>query len=646
MSALSRMTRNMRSSWFQRFTNGDAGGSLEDVAVSQTSQKMFKVRLVDLGRAEKPAFRGILTPEPEIGAKREGIDAVFLDNAEDYYQKYQGFDYWKMLIEQACTRVGLTEVAAIVEFGCGFGNSTLPLLEIFPNAHVIATDLSPNLLAILKRLLEARDLAHRCTPVAMDAHKDYIEENYADLVVGSAILHHLVQPELFVQRAMQILKPGGAAIFFEPFEAGNALLRLICLTIAEEADRRKLSNRAIEWLRTIPKSLEPQILRHEAPDWANLNDKWAFPKSVLERIARDVEAELITYPIHDNIGQFTRHFAYMLQTYGGMTKEELPEWCWNIFDRFDRRLFSPEMLLDLPLEGTIIFRKSSSRPTPEVEQEHEAPAKGSAYASRISASRIYGRYLKSLDTAHVIGAAPEHPGGKVTIHPDTWVDFSDLGRPVPYRKTFGFPGERINKSHAAFDEAATGLLGVPGLIDIGIEGYLLTDDAPKLYEMGYYADGNILELGTHKGLSTAILARAVSDRDGTVQIETVDNDAEAIAVARRNVTAGAGAGRVTYTLMDATARLKELLEEGRRFGFIFVNHGHGYQATYDAASRAGGLLNLGGFILFHDFLDPGNADPGHAFGVYQAVLDALAVDDRFMFYENSGACGLFRKIGE
>jgi hypothetical protein len=54
---------------------------------------MFKVPLVDLGRAENPAFRGVLTPEPEIGAKREGIDEVFLDNAEDYYRKYQGFDY-------------------------------------------------------------------------------------------------------------------------------------------------------------------------------------------------------------------------------------------------------------------------------------------------------------------------------------------------------------------------------------------------------------------------------------------------------------------------------------------------------------------------------------------------------------------------
>jgi ubiquinone/menaquinone biosynthesis C-methylase UbiE len=358
MSALSRIIEIVRSARFQRSANRDAAGTLEDVAaIAPADEGIFKVRLVDLGQAEKRAFRGVLTPVPELGEKREGIDAVFLDNAEDYYKKYQGFDYWKSLIEQACSKIGLTDVTTIVEFGCGFGNSTLPLLEIFPAAHIIATDLSPNLLSILKRLLDARGLAHRCTPVAMDAHKDYIENNYADLVIGSAILHHLVKPELFVERAMQILKPGGAAIFFEPFEAGNALLRLICLTIAEEADRRKLSNRAIEWLRTIPATLEPQIMRHETSDWADRNDKWAFPRSVLERIARDVRAELMVYPIHDNIGQFTRHFTYMLQTYRGMAKEALPQWCWDIFDRFDRRLFSPEMLLDLPLEGAIIFRK-------------------------------------------------------------------------------------------------------------------------------------------------------------------------------------------------------------------------------------------------------------------------------------------------
>ena len=47
----------------------------------------------------------------------------------------------------------------------------------------------------------------------------------------------------------------------------------------------------------------------------------------------------------------------MLETYGGMKAADYPEWAWNIFDRYDKETFSPEMLLDLALEGCIMFRK-------------------------------------------------------------------------------------------------------------------------------------------------------------------------------------------------------------------------------------------------------------------------------------------------
>ena len=321
-------------------------------------ESVFKSEVVDLGSLQGSAFAGIVTPHAELSAAKEGVDSVFLENAEDYYAKYQGFDYWKMLIEQATKRISIASPTLIVEFGCGFGNSTLPLLELFPGAQVIATDISPNLLLILNRLVTARGQRTRCIAAAMDAQKPYLRDGIADLVVGSAILHHLAEPDIFVRRAMDVLKPGGAAIFFEPFEAGNALLRLICLEIEAEANRRKVkNNRAIKWLHAIPEQLAPQIFRARHRGWRELNDKWAFPKSVLERIARENGADLLIYPIHDNQKQFTRHFGYMMETYAGILKSELPDWAWKIFDRFDNEIFSPEMLTDLLLEGCVIFQK-------------------------------------------------------------------------------------------------------------------------------------------------------------------------------------------------------------------------------------------------------------------------------------------------
>jgi SAM-dependent methyltransferase len=322
----------------------------------------FNEPLVDLGDCEAEAFRGVLTPKAEVGQKRQGVNAVFLENAEAYYKKYQGFDYWRLLIVQALSRIKVDDAKIIVEYGCGFGNATLPMLDVLPNSTIIASDISPNLLAILEGLLVSRNLKQRCVAVAMDAHKPYIKEGSSDLIFGAAILHHLVEPGEFIGSALRVLKPGGWAFFFEPLEGGLAVLRLICEEIVRESKRGmalKRLSRGMRLTASFAEGLRPQIFREATPGWRDRDDKWAFPRSVLDRIARENRAEVLTYGLHDNVGQFRRHFTYMLETYGGMKAADYPGWAWDIFDRYDKDTFSPEMLLDLALEGCIMFRKIS-----------------------------------------------------------------------------------------------------------------------------------------------------------------------------------------------------------------------------------------------------------------------------------------------
>jgi SAM-dependent methyltransferase len=324
------------------------------------SQPFFSEPLVDLGDCEAEGFRGVLTPKAEIGQQRQGVNAVFLENAEAYYKKYQGFAYWRMLLVNALDRIKIADPEMIVEYGCGFGNATLPMLDILPNSKIIASDISPNLLAILDGLLVSRQLKERCVAVAMDAHKPYIRERSADLIFGAAIMHHLTEPGEFISSALRVLKPGGWAFFFEPLEGGLAILRLICEEIVREAKRRSYIgrwSRAISLTENFANDLRPQIFRTATPGWRDRDDKWAFPRSVLDRIAAENGAEIRIYGLHDNVGQFRRHFTYMLETYGGMKADEYPAWGWQIFDRYDKETFSPEMLLDLALEGCIMFRK-------------------------------------------------------------------------------------------------------------------------------------------------------------------------------------------------------------------------------------------------------------------------------------------------
>lgn len=192
--------------------------------------------------------------------------------------------------------------------------------------------------------------------------------------------------------------------------------------------------------------------------------------------------------------------------------------------------------------------------------------------------------------------------------------------------------------------SAPGHQGSNILIELGIEGYLRREDALKLYELAFSTSGDVLEAGTNKGLSTSIIAQALHDR-GTGAIETIELDPANSNDAKANVQGKPGFERVTFTASDATKRMTELAGEGRKYGFIFIDHWHGYQATFEAAELVKRLLSPGGYVMFHDFLDPGNANRRHVYGVYQAVLDTIVDDKRFEFAGTSGCCAIFRFNG-
>jgi hypothetical protein len=222
-----------------------------------------------------------------------------------------------------------------------------------------------------------------------------------------------------------------------------------------------------------------------------------------------------------------------------------------------------------------------------------------------------------------------------------WKPLDAIGSAVPYVPTHPFEGEFISQFHRKLGSAPMGRMDLPFLIDIGIDGYLSRDEALKLYEMAYFSSGDVLELGTHKGLSTKIMAQAITDAGAHQGFETVDIDLRTHATARINV--GLWQNRwVKFTIKDATKRLEQLVYYRRKFGFIFVDHWHGYKETLEAAERGRDLLLDGGYMMFHDFLDAGNNNPDHPYGVYAAVLDAFGGDRSMKFVSFCGGSAIFK----
>ncbi len=330
-------------------------GSVKDVS------RYFSVPLVDLGSAD-PRYAGVLCPEPEVNRPKVGVSDVLLSGAEDYYRKFQNFKYVFGLIQAQLDRLTFSPAGIAVDFGSGFGNTVIPLLENFPDLHIIATDISPDLLAILLREAQRRGVGDRCVAVALDAQNDYFVEGFADAAFGGAVLHHLIEPERLLKTVVRVLKPQRHAIFLEPFEDGHSVLRLAYEEILQLAAAKKESGAVFDFLRGL--ALDIAVRAHQrnysgfAERWLELDDKWLFTRTYFEEIRFLIgAADVRIWPFNSPHQPFSHHTRQMLKDYAELQPEDLPDWAWDVLRRYDDDAFSPAMRNDLVIEGAVVITR-------------------------------------------------------------------------------------------------------------------------------------------------------------------------------------------------------------------------------------------------------------------------------------------------
>jgi cephalosporin hydroxylase len=230
-------------------------------------------------------------------------------------------------------------------------------------------------------------------------------------------------------------------------------------------------------------------------------------------------------------------------------------------------------------------------------------------------------------------------------HPETFLTLEETAQEMRFSRPYlpTYPGFRYYIDDYHF------YLGTAPLnprnqvtIDIGVDGWLFPSDASKLYEMAYFADGPILELGTFRGLSATVIANAMSRSHPDKTLVTIDIDPEHVKNAEegfrtREVPARE---RVTFLAADAVVQTAAFANEGKQFAFAFVDHSHSYAHMLPTCRRLAEIIRPGGFVLFHDYNDLRNSRKDHDWGVYQAVRDGLT---GFRFYGIYGCTGLFRR---
>ena len=122
--------------------------------------------------------------------------------------------FFKRVNQKFIRMLGNVKGKKILDIGCGRGNLSFYLAQ--KGAHVVGIDLSKNFIDFCKN--EMKRLNLEIDFRIMNAQIPDFEDGSFDLIVGSRIVHHLPDIELFFRECRRILKMKGHIIFIEPLK--------------------------------------------------------------------------------------------------------------------------------------------------------------------------------------------------------------------------------------------------------------------------------------------------------------------------------------------------------------------------------------------------------------------------------------------
>lgn len=124
---------------------------------------------------------------------------------------------------------------AILDIGCGFGDLTCGLASSgrIERCEIYAIDHSIDSLRVLLASVLPQQ-GNRVHVSTQDASALCFPEESFDLVVGSAVLHHILDYRALLRSVFHTLKPGGKAVFMEPSLHGYLIPSLfLALAVSE-----------------------------------------------------------------------------------------------------------------------------------------------------------------------------------------------------------------------------------------------------------------------------------------------------------------------------------------------------------------------------------------------------------------------------
>jgi ubiquinone/menaquinone biosynthesis C-methylase UbiE len=327
--------------------------------------------LQDLGSLDA-SLAGILSPGYTDAELDRHIHDLFRDKYEEYMRPFPlsraGIDHWKGLIRAAIpenvadSRAPLT----ILDIGSGEGTSVFPLIELFPNAHIIASDLSTPLLRALRRWHGQHYPGHdQLWVMQLDAEETVFEDNQIDIVTGAHILHHLGDLSKALREIRRVLKPGGVAAFWEGFEAGCQIVSLTMQLLIAKSDAMPASGQIRREIVAGFREFMADLHRRRGGSKSEalletIDDKWLFTKTQLDEVARAAGLDLAgihsVYRPDDLIATMLEHELRRKL----FSLEALPDWARELVSGIEDQ-FSRELKSETLYGGAIILSKGPTK---------------------------------------------------------------------------------------------------------------------------------------------------------------------------------------------------------------------------------------------------------------------------------------------
>ena len=504
-----------------------------------------------------------------------------------------------------------------------------------------------------------------------------------DYVVASHVIEHVPDMIGWLQEIAEVLRPGGSLYLavpdrrftFDYFRRTSALAEFVgaylcrsrrptpaqvfdqgaywCTIDASSAWAGPLDPRDQLSLDTLRQALQTATAVARQPQYLDVHC-WVFtPRSLLETLIALVDLDLLPYRCARFRETQTGELEMALVLEKVDTNDSTPTSVRQSFLDHLKRLGSSVPDHPMPSdEPTLAAYISAAHMAGDrrawMPSSESAPALPITWTQIASAPRKVGALLRPCRLAaakaawtlrgRLITPFLDHRSSFVAT-PQPFPEKEQLGREFPeYRGIYSFDGDFIDEDHRAIAVLPT----QGALLCSETPGFLRPADALTLYELAFFSNGDILEIYSGSGLATTFLCRAALNANRGMRVLSVEADPERHRATARTVHDSGLERCYRGVFGDADNVTGRLIDRGRQFGFIFVDHNPDLGAMRRQCQRLGKLLKPGGLILFHDFNDERNIKDYGDYGVYSAVEELLQGEE-VTFVGMVGCCGLVRK---